>query len=333
MTHDWWTVDPYTRVPIEEDSPILLVSDAALAKLSVICCKLTYLKAWATRRRRDLWLAEKDNPSTAQKAQLQSRIDRRVSHLEQDLEDWRDEVPDWFDALPIDPPTGEDFEEDINTTRIVTILPRRYPHTAVALVHSWAIGVAIQLFRIRFPDAPVVPPKIGSLCHSLLRILAFMPVMTDAALIAPVFAMGLELRQRHHQDWLANELKRRHDELKFHGIGFLRDGLRYAWMKMEGMSSGRFNRIKEGAAAKIEGVSENLWAAEGMLGTLEKLSLYDSPDTVGKRENYTGDVDMTNLDQDVSLEVALSTASETVVPAPKRPRSSSPEVVEIDDNG
>lgn len=60
----------------------------------------------------------------------------------------------------------------------------------------------------------------------------------------------MELRQKYHQDWLTRALNDRIDETGFHAMIFLRDGLRFAWLKLEGVSNGRFNLIKEGAASK-----------------------------------------------------------------------------------
>ncbi|KAL7271209.1 hypothetical protein RUND412_006046 [Rhizina undulata] len=339
MTKDWWTVDPYTRTPIpdERDVPTLLVADAALSKLCVICCKLTHLKAWATRRRRRQWVLTGGSPSAEEKEQLQHSINVEAIRLEDEVDDWKAELPPWFDALVGDPATGENCEEeDINATNIAVISPRRYPHISVALVHAWAISVRLQLYRIRYPDMPVVPKKFGSLCHALLRIFKFLPSSTDAAMVVPLFAVGMELRQRCHQEWLANLLQERMDETGFHGINFLRDGLRFAWMKFEGMNNGRFIRIPEGAASKIEGVSENLWSAEGMLGTFEKISLYDSPDTTGERKNFKGDIDTSGYGDDVlPYEVAdtESTSAEDAPVPPKRLKSESPESDQRSDDG
>lgn len=170
-------------MPITPDSPVLLVADAALAKLCVICCRLTHLKSWTLQRRRDLWAKSGGSPSPEQRECLQSSIDLRVSKLEEDLDMWYAEIPTWFRALDDDPATGENGEEeDINSTRITSILPRRYPHICVGLVHGWAIGVRVQLFRMRYPEAPIAPPNIGSLCHAALRIFEFLPTSTDASM-------------------------------------------------------------------------------------------------------------------------------------------------------
>jgi hypothetical protein len=85
---------------------------------------------------------------------------------------------------------------------------------------------------------------------------------------------------------------------------------------------------------RIDGVSENLWAAEGMLGTFEKLSLYDSPDTVGRRKNFQGDIDVSGLPEDiVPYEVSEIPAHATdkessydAVTPPKRLKPESPEL-------
>lgn len=170
-------------MPITHDSPVLHVADAALAKLCVICCRLTHLKSWTLQRRRDLWVKSGGDPSPERKKHLQSSIDLRVSKLDQDLDAWYAEIPSWFRALDDDPTTGENGEEkDINSTEVFSILPRRYPHICVGLVHGWAIGVRVQLFRMGYPEALFAPPYIGSLCHTALRIFAFLPTSTDASM-------------------------------------------------------------------------------------------------------------------------------------------------------
>jgi hypothetical protein len=119
------------------------------------------------------------NPSLKQKESLQFSIDDRVAKLEGELDSWYAEVPVWFSRLKDD---GPSVDEDINTTHGTTITPGEYPHISVALVLGWAIGIRIQFFRIRYPDAPSVPPRLGSLCHTLLRILAFLPTSTDGSM-------------------------------------------------------------------------------------------------------------------------------------------------------
>lgn len=175
-------MDPFTRVPITHDSPVLLVADASLAKLCVICCRLTYLKSWTLQRRRDLWVKSGGDPSPEQRECLQGSIDLRVSELDQNLDAWYAELPNWFRALDDDLATGENGEGDINSTEVTAIIPRKYPHICVGLVHGWAIGVRVQLFRMRYPEALIAPPNIGSLCHAALRIFAFLPTSTDASM-------------------------------------------------------------------------------------------------------------------------------------------------------
>ena len=131
---------------------------------------------------------------------------------------------------------------------------------------------------------------------------------------APLFAAGIELRQKVHQQWLMDVLGERIRETGFHAVRFLRDGLRFAYAKLDGLRGGLYVNIKEGAAARyadtslpflkgrmesdtwtndelvdrIDGVSENLWSAEGMLRSMEALSLYDSEPATPRR-NFQGD--------------------------------------------
>jgi len=156
------------------------VADAALSKLCVLCCKLTYLKAWSLKRRRTLWVKSNGNPSLEEKESLQETIQDRVFKLDDELDMWYAELPSWFSALDTDHPDYNPKDEDINTTAITSITMGSYQHISIALVHGWAIGVRLQLNRINNPDMPVVPPRLGSLCHTLLRIFACLPSSTDA---------------------------------------------------------------------------------------------------------------------------------------------------------
>lgn len=65
-----------------------------------------------------------------------------------------------------------------------------------------------------------------------------------------MFAAGIELRQKPHQDFLMATLNTRIAETGCYGVKFVRDGLRFAYMKLEGMRSGSFIKIKEGAASR-----------------------------------------------------------------------------------
>lgn len=115
---------------------------------------------------------------TAKKAALEAKIDKKIKRLENDLEHWLGELPPCFK------PTQEDEleDEDINTTESYDITPKFYKHSAIGLVVGYGIGVRIQLHRLRYPDAPVLTPALGSQCHTLLRIFAGMSTSCDAAM-------------------------------------------------------------------------------------------------------------------------------------------------------
>jgi len=79
-----------------------------------------------------------------------------------------------------------------------------------------------------------------------------------------------------------------------------------------------------------------------MLGTFEKLALYDSPDMVGKRKNFQGDIDTSNLPEDIvpyeapktdPTVIVIDSASSSPVAVPKRIRSDSPEIILVRRNG
>ncbi|KAF3934338.1 hypothetical protein ABW19_dt0210649 [Dactylella cylindrospora] len=295
FTPDWWGIDPLARAPIDEDAPTLLVSDTALAKIMIICSKLTYIKSWAVRRRRDLWLQTKgdtDGTFLDKKIKLQESINRKVGRLEKNLDDWEVELPEWFGPTKDNLYTGDDGDdEDINQTDIHVIIPRKYPHFSVALVDAWQFCLRLQMYRVRYPDMPIADPIVGGYVHAILRIFAGLGYECGVFMTPVLFFAGMELRQKPHQDWFAQELQKHQDNTGFSGIMWLLAGCRFAWMKLSGLSTGRFAKIKEGAAARIDGVSENLWSAEGVLGGMEALSLYDSPDTVRQRKNYQGDLE------------------------------------------
>lgn len=154
----------------------------------MICSKLTYIKAWATRKRRDLWLQSQKsiagNYEFKKKKKLQESIVRRVSRLEESLDEWADELPTWFGPSSDNVFTGEDEdEEDINSTDIHVILPRKYKHYAIGCVEAVALSVRIQMYRIKSPDALVAEPRIGGLVHALLRIFAFLPTECDGMML------------------------------------------------------------------------------------------------------------------------------------------------------
>jgi len=181
---DWWLVDPLSRVPIEEDAPPLLAADAALAKIIVICSKLTYIKAWATKKRRELWV-QSEGCITGKflevKRKMQKAILRKVARLEDALNTWTKELPEWFRPSDDNVSTGKDGqeEEDINKTDIHVIIPRKYKHWSIACVEAWAISVRLQMYRIKYPDAPQADPVIGGLVHAVLRIFACLPSDCD----------------------------------------------------------------------------------------------------------------------------------------------------------
>jgi hypothetical protein len=173
-----------SRLPIDEDSSTLLTADAAISKTMIICSKLTYVKAWSVRRRRDLWLQAKgnfDGQFLVQKVKLQDSICRKIARLEKALDDWEGELPQSFGPSKDNTYTGKDGqEEDINSTDIHVIIPRKYPHFSTALTDAWAATIRLQMYRVKYPDVPVADPIMGGHVHAILRIFASLPMEGDA---------------------------------------------------------------------------------------------------------------------------------------------------------
>ena len=113
---------------------------------------------------------------------LEVKINLKISRLEDDLDDWLEELPQCF--TPLEEEEGED--EDINTTEMCDITPKLYKHKAIGLVVAYGIGVRLQLYRLRYPDVPVLGPEAGSQCHTMLRIFAGLPTSCDGAMYVNV---------------------------------------------------------------------------------------------------------------------------------------------------
>lgn len=180
-SQDWWTADPLTKTPILDDSPPLLAADAAFSRLCVICARLCHLKSWIIRRRREVYQSTQLLTEEVQKSKreaLEAKINQKILKLEVDLEDWLQKLPPCFQ--PLEQTEGED--EDINTTEIYVITPKLYKHKALGLVVAYGIGVRLQLYRLRYPNIPVLESEAGSQCHTLLRIFAGLPTTYDGAM-------------------------------------------------------------------------------------------------------------------------------------------------------
>lgn len=122
--------------------------------------------------------ADPGDIQTAKRESLEAKIDQKVKRLENDLESWLGELPPCFKPIQED----ELEDEDINITESYSIAPKFYKHKAIGLVVGYGIGVQLQLYRLRYPDAPVLTSEVGSQCHTLLRIFAGLPTSCDAAM-------------------------------------------------------------------------------------------------------------------------------------------------------
>lgn len=296
---------------------MLFACDVALSKLCLIYQKLTHLKRWALDRRRRVWkLAQSENcPDLSElrkkKLDLQRLVESKVDRLDLELEEWSEGLPNWFRPVQNEP----DSDEDINDSLCPEVIePKAHPHPGIALVIAMSYSIQLQLFRVSHPSPPVLPPHLGSRAHTILRIYEYLPHEFQVSILPFLFTAGIELRRPCHQGQLLARMQKDFQKGGLYALSFVHDALAYSFHKLasgpENRPSGGFVGVKEGAEVRFQGISENMWNAEGVLGMLEALSLYDSEDLEeGARYNYKGDFEIvvppaeTENDRKVGYEV------------------------------
>jgi hypothetical protein len=85
--------------------------------------------------------------------------------------------------------------------------------------------------------------------------------------IGNVWIAALLLRQKHHRDWLENQIRKRILTTDFFGWKFAYHGILFQWALVDGTQEGRFKSVPDGAQEIVPGVSENLWRADGIMNT------------------------------------------------------------------
>ena len=277
-TDEWSDLDPLAQMTVPSDAPMLLVADAALAKLCLINAKITHLKRWSAMERTRLskkFQADRlSAPSIAARKlrDLQSKIQSQVSQLEGTLSEWSAHLPSWFKPL-------KDSEDvDLNDDPTLEITPLTYPHQSVALLLSMADSAVLQLYRIANPESLVAPTEIGSRACRILRAFISMAATraNDVAFCTLVFVAGLELRHASHRKWLMDIFLSHFHQFHFPIWPFFASAVTWAWQKLEGSPIGEFQYIKGQEEDEIEGVSKNLWRAEGVTTMISSISLEDS---------------------------------------------------------
>ena len=276
----WWKNDPLYSMPIPHDAPILLAADIALVKLSVVIAKLTFLKRSAAVRRKKLLTKIEageipdDKGPNSPFVRLERLIRQQCSSLKKELQAWHRSLPPWFTSLQLDEVAKG--EEDINSTNITEIRPQRYPHFSIGVIFTCAYATNIQLWKVAYPEEMNPPPVIGAFVHALLRAFAATPMSADSATMSNVWVAALLLNRDSHRKWLENQIKKRIVETDFFGWKFALHGILHGWALVDGTQEGRFKSMPEGATEVADGVSQNLWRADGIMNTaLSDLSKED----------------------------------------------------------
>jgi hypothetical protein len=271
LDETWWKNDPLYHIAVPPDAPILLAADAAMVKLSVIVAKLTLLKRSAAMRRKKVVAKMQQLQNSLGKDpqtiydKVETQIRQQVLDMQRELEAWHRSLPVWFGSLHSD--QMEDGEEDINQTDIVEIRAQRYPHHSIAVILVCAFSANIQLWRVAYPEELNPPPRVGALCHAVLRAFLATPETSDLMTISNVWIAALLIQKKIHRDWLERQICRRIQDTDFFGWKFAYHGISHEWATLDGKKEGRFKSVTKGAQELVPGVSENLWRADGIMNT------------------------------------------------------------------
>jgi Fungal specific transcription factor domain len=268
LDEQWWKCDPLYDPQIPQEAPILLAADSALTKLCVIVAKITLVKrSAALRRKRILHKLEKgtSSPAALERSSLktETQIRQQVTDLQKELANWHRALPTWFNTLEMDQMT--EGEEDINRSEEIQILPQRYPHHSIAVVQSIAYAANLQLWRIANPEEMNPPSWVGAVVHAVFRAFLATPETSDAMTISNVWIAALFLRHQSHRQWLENIIMLRIQNSNFWCWKFAFQGIQHQWAQSDGLEIGRFKLMPEGATEVVDGVSENLWRADGVM--------------------------------------------------------------------
>jgi len=287
----WWTNDPLNQIRLTQDTPIVLLADAALSRLTVIIAKLTHLKQSAEFGRRkmmskihDSGMLQPQPPPDQQK--LETRIRQQVAVIDRELEAWSSSLPSWvgptWKASDVQPVLESRPTEPI------------YPFIPVVL--SCAYAAKIQLWRIANPGEETPPPSIFALVVKTLNIFVQLHDAADLMLIPNVWIAGLFIQDPNQRDFLESNIRKRIEETDFFLWKFCLRGLKHGWQP-EGRDK-PFKFLPEDAQEIVPEVSENLWKAEGVM----KLIAFEDEEYAEGRAPYrfTGDTKLFNAESDDS---------------------------------
>ena len=289
----WWTNDPLNQIRLTPETPIVLLADAALSRLTVIIAKLTHLKQSAEFGRRKIMSKIHDSGMLQPHSQpdhqkLETRIRQQVSVIERELEGWTNGLPSWFCAK----------QEDSEVPTLLESRPIESVHPFIPAVLSCAYAAKIQLWRIANPEEETPPPVIFAFVIKTLNMFMQLTEVVDLLIIPNVWIAGLFLQHPNQRDLLEAKIRKRIENTDFFLWKFCLQGLIHGWTT-EGRDK-PFKFLPEDAQEIVPRVSENLWKAEGVM----KLIAFEDEEYAGGRIPYrfTGDTKLFNAEYDDSDE-------------------------------
>ncbi|OLL26667.1 hypothetical protein NEOLI_002600 [Neolecta irregularis DAH-3] len=266
MNPEWYNLDPFVNARLDENSIYTYAADVAYSRLCIIQSKLTELKAWKVNYKKN------GGDTTAGQVELMSRI----TLAEKELFDWKASLPSWFGPLPDEPGTlGFDpTASDINCIR-----PSRYPSEGIAIVYANFLATYLQLHHLFHVDVFNPGSSLAAAALEILRIFAFVPPESIVFMVVPVSSAGMSLSHPHQRNWTLNQLYQ--NPTKLDAAELIRAALAHIYkvrdidgrfqIVVDDDLSNRdeFERVPEGVEREIEGVSENLYKAEGLIRLAE----------------------------------------------------------------
>lgn len=295
LDETWWTNDPLNHITLTYETPIVVLADAALSRLTVIIAKLTHLKQSAEFGRRKMITRMHNSQTLSSTLQfdhqkLETRIRQQVRDVERELETWHRSLPSWFFST-------QPEESDSENVAFLEDGPTEFVHPFIPIVISCAYAAKIQLWRIANPDEQT-PPSIFAIVVNILNTFLQTTGAADLMIIPNVWIAGLFLRKKIQRDRLEKQIRKRIEGNDFFLWKFCLQGLSHGWASSEGKDNKPFKSLPDNAQEIVPGVSENLWKAEGVMNLL---ALEDEEDTEFQPlYRFTGDTKLFSVESDDS---------------------------------
>jgi hypothetical protein len=293
LDESWWRNDPLTEHPLTSQTPIVILADAALSRLTVIIAKLTLLRQSAALRRQKMFTPRNARQEHSDTQQLETKIREQVGNIEGELEQWHRNLPSWFSISSAG--VSKDHDATLREAR-----PAENMHPFIPIVLSVAYAAKIQLWRIANQGEQTPPPHIFAIIHNLVSMFPQIPQAADLTIIPGVWIAGMFLQDTSHRVKLEKSIHKRIESQDFFLWRFCHHGLIHGWASSEGKDHKPFISLPDDAQEFVPGVSENMWRAEGVMD-LVSVGAVEEGEGLGRRDSlyrFKGDTKLRGMESD-----------------------------------